>query len=90
MQKILKFSAKWCQPCKVLQPEFDKLKDRYSEEIVFEEIDIDVHYNKAAYYNIRSVPTILFIENDIEVKRIAGLTKFNLLQEALIKSFVNS
>ena len=44
-----------------------------------EVIDIDIHTEIAMEYGIRSVPTIVILDGNVEVKRMTGLvTKDNL------------
>jgi thioredoxin 1 len=56
--KALKFSASWCGPCKMLT------KNLESKGIKLAEYDIDDHTDLAAKYGVRSVPTIVFTDNE--------------------------
>ena len=62
---MLKFSATWCGPCKVLAT---TLKD--AAEI--KSIDVEQDQETARKYNIRSVPTLVFLRNGKEVHRVSG------------------
>ena len=65
--KILKFSASWCGPCRVFAntfkkvSEMEKYKDIEFKSIDIEEDDGELYVEK---YNIRSVPTILLLDED--------------------------
>ena len=63
--EVLKFSATWCGPCKVLAT---TLKD--AAEI--KSIDVEQDQETARKYNIRSVPTLVFLRNGKEVHRVSG------------------
>ena len=63
--EVLKFSATWCGPCKVLAT---TLKD--AAEI--KSIDVEQDQETARKYNIRSVPTLVFLRNGKEVLRVSG------------------
>jgi len=63
--EVLKFSASWCGPCRVLA---NTLKD--VEGIT--PIDIEKDQETARKYGIRSVPTMVFLKNGEEVHRISG------------------
>ena len=67
-EKILKFSASWCSPCKLLT---ESLKVN-EIGIPVEEIDIDVEEKLTAEYNIRSIPTLIYLKDGYEVSRIHG------------------
>jgi thioredoxin 1 len=67
--KVFKFSASWCQPCKMLS----KTLEGY-DAIDIQEIDIDKEQEVAIRYGIRSVPTlVLFDDNGNEVRRKSGV-----------------
>ena len=46
-----------------------------------EVVDIDVHDNLAREYGIRSVPTLVMLDENIEIKRLIGSKTVNELQE---------
>jgi thioredoxin-like negative regulator of GroEL len=68
MKQILYFSAPWCGPCRQFKPVMQELQSEMS--ITF--IDVDASPQSAAAWNVRSVPTTLFIENGIEKGRLVG------------------
>ena len=50
-------------------------------KLPIEVIDIDVHDDIAQNYGIRSVPTLVMLDENNEVKRIVGSKTVNQLQE---------
>jgi thioredoxin 1 len=77
MKKILRFTASWCQPCKALAKNLEIANINLPIEV----IDIDVHDTLAIEYGIRGVPTLVMMDENIEVKRIVGSKTVNELQE---------
>ena len=69
MKKVLKFSASWCGPCKMLAKTFSLIQT----ELEIEEVDVDTNAELAAQYRIRGVPTVVMLENNVEVKRFVGV-----------------
>ncbi|MCI4435874.1 MAG: thioredoxin family protein [Ignisphaera sp.] len=63
--EVLKFSANWCSPCKILA---NTLKD----VIGITNIDIEQDIETAVKYNVRSVPTLVFLRDGKEVHRVSG------------------
>lgn len=69
MKKILRFSAEWCQPCKALA----KNLEIASLTVPVEYVNIDEQYDLATKYQIRGVPTLVLLEDEVEVKRVSGV-----------------
>ena len=69
---ILKFSAKWCGPCK--DPEMlerlHELSKTHSYHV--EEIDIDKHSELCEEYSIQAVPTFVLFDETSSTTTIAG------------------
>ena len=72
MVTVKKFSAAWCGPCRALAPVMEGIKAEHSE-VVFETIDVDVDHEQASKYAIRSVPTVVFVKDGVEVERLVGV-----------------
>jgi len=77
MKRILRFTASWCGPCQGLAMNLETA----DLDLPIEVIDIDIHSDVAQEYGIRSVPTLVMLDENIEVKRIVGLKTVNQLQE---------
>ena len=65
--KILKFYADWCQPCKALSQFLEASKDLVPYPI--EEINIEKDMDSAIKYGVRSVPTMVLLDDDNNVVR---------------------
>jgi thioredoxin 1 len=74
--EVLKFSATWCGPCRVLA---QTLKD--VEGIT--NIDIDKDSETPKKYGIRSVPTMVFLKDGKEVHRQSGNMPLQMYQQIL-------
>jgi thioredoxin 1 len=78
MLKILYFSAPWCGPCKALKPAIDKLESELDPKTVqISRINIDEDKVKAEAYDILSVPTLVFLKDDVVVNSIIGIKSIN-------------
>ena len=69
MKKVYKFSATWCGPCKMLA----KTLSTVESPIPIEEIDIDANPTLTQQFKVRGVPTLVIVEDDVEVKRKVGV-----------------
>jgi thioredoxin 1 len=77
MKRILRFTASWCQPCKSMAMMLEEI----NADVPVEVIDIDVHSELAMEYGIRSVPTLVMKDSNIEVKRMTGVKSKQQLTE---------
>lgn len=77
MKRVLRFTASWCQPCKVMATTLEEINSGVPVEVV----DIDVHSDLAVEYGIRSVPTLVMKDGNIEIKRMTGVKSKQQLTE---------
>ena len=75
--KILRFTASWCGPCKSLAKNLEEANLLIPIEVV----DIDVQSDVAVEYGIRGVPTLVMLDENIEVKRLVGSKTITELKE---------
>jgi thioredoxin len=58
---IVDFYADWCAPCRIVAPILDELAREYEGKIRIYKVDTDREKDLAMAFNIRSIPTMLFI-----------------------------
>jgi thioredoxin 1 len=80
---FIKFSAKWCGPCKTINPVFVTLSETYPK-CVFLHVDVDGCEEASAANEIMSLPTFLVIKDGVCVERLKGANK-NKLSEFVVK-----
>jgi len=81
MKQILYFTASWCGPCRILGPIMESVKG----QVNYSKLDVDVEQDLAVKYKVRSVPTLVLIENGVEKNRLVGVH-----QSPEILNFYNS
>ena len=72
MIKIIRFTASWCGPCKMLAPIFGEVQNEVSD-VMFETIDVDANRDKATQYSVSSVPTVIIEKDGQIVNRFSGV-----------------
>jgi len=85
MKVVKRFSASWCAPCKMLAPVLKQLETEFPD-VQFEAFDVDENPDEAKQFNIRSVPTVLVMENDTVIDTIVGANPKRRYMEALATS----
>ena len=69
---LVDFFATWCQPCKMMHPILEQLKEGLGDSIRIIKIDVDKQGATAAQYNIQSVPTLMLFRNGQSLWRQSG------------------
>ena len=78
-KKVLRFTASWCQPCKMLAKTLEGITIDYP----IETIDIDEKQDLAIQYGVRGVPTLVMLQDDVETKRVVGMQTEGFLKDWL-------
>jgi len=84
---IIKFYAPWCGPCNRMEKGFQELSEEFSD-VLFTSVNIDTEDAITEQYDISSVPTIIFIKNGEEIKRIIGYKSKPTLRK-IVKKVLN-
>lgn len=69
---LLDFTAKWCSPCRVMEPTLALLAKEYGARLRIVPIDVDDDQLTTQQYNVRSMPTFVLIRDGVEVGRAIG------------------
>ena len=74
--QVIDFYAEWCASCKMLMPIINQLENIYSDNdlLSIEKCDVENDLELAIKYNIKSLPVILFVKDNVVLHRINGAT----------------
>lgn len=75
---LVDFFATWCGPCKVLKPTVEKFAAEQSDVNVVL-INVDEHSDIASEFSVRSIPTLLYLENGEVIGREVGNKRLDQL-----------
>lgn len=84
MIKILDFYADWCGPCKMMDPIFKRTMQEYPM-IDTLKINVDSNEQLTKDYNVQSIPTLIFMKDDVEVGRLNGFASSDAIKTILNK-----
>ena len=72
---IVKFSADWCGPCRLLEKNIINLDENKIKNVLFGEINVDDDFADeiTSSLGIRNIPVTIFFKEGKEIKRLVGL-----------------
>ncbi len=68
---LLDFWATWCGPCRMIAPIIEEIAEE-NPELVVGKIDVDQNPGLADAFGIRSIPTLVVMENGKPVATLVG------------------
>jgi thioredoxin 1 len=80
---VVDFWAPWCGPCRVLGPVIEELADDFKGQVKVGKLNVDDSPKTAQQFSIRSIPTVLFINDGKVVDSVVG----SLPKPALAEKF---
>jgi thioredoxin 1 len=75
---LVKFGAPWCGPCRMLDPELDKLAS--SGEVKVVRIEVGQHPDLARHYGVSSIPRLLLLDHGTVLADRVGYADCGQLQ----------
>ena len=77
MRHIIYFTAEWCNPCQRTKPFAEELKQ---EGYPIQFVDADSELEMIKNFSIKSVPTFILMDGNVEINRTNGAkTKIELI-----------
>lgn len=61
---LLEFGRGWCKPCKYMKPILDDMSAAYAGKAIVMTVDMDVNKDMVRDFNIRLMPTQVFLTPD--------------------------
>ena len=80
---LIDFYADWCGPCKMLAPVLETVSEKFNGRVDIYKVNVDQEEELASLFNVRSIPTLLFIPMDGELKITQGAVGQPQLEEAI-------
>ena len=69
---LIDFWAPWCGPCHQFAPIFEGVAEKYPN-VVFGKVNTETEQKLSGYFQIRSIPTLLILRDQIELHQQSGV-----------------
>ena len=86
---LLDFHAKWCGPCRVLDPIMKELDEDYDGKIDIYKVDIEDEMELAQTFGVMAVPTILYIPKEGKPTLSPGAPSKGMISNMIDKVLLN-
>ena len=87
---LIDFYADWCGPCKMVAPILDELAKEYEGKINIYKIDTEAEQELSAMFQIRSIPSMLFIPKGKQPMMNAGALPKHQLKDIIEKELLEN
>ena len=75
VRRLVDFFATWCQPCKMMHPILEQVKEVLGDRIRIIKVDVDKYGVTANQYGIQSVPTLMLFRHGEVLWRTSGVVQ---------------
>jgi putative thioredoxin len=82
---VVDFWADWCEPCKVLMPLLEKIANEYQGAFLLAKVNADEQQGITQQFGVRSLPTVMVIQNGQPVDGFTGAQSEVQVREMLSK-----
>jgi len=82
---IVDFWAPWCGPCRSFAPIYDQVSEKHPD-IVFGKVNTEEEQALAAHFQIRSIPTLMILRDQIVIFAQPGMLPAEALEDLIAKA----
>jgi thioredoxin 1 len=82
---LIDFWAPWCAPCRSFAPIYAQVSERHPD-VVFAKVDTEQEQALAGHFQIRSIPTVMLVREQVILVAQPGMLPESALEELIGKA----
>lgn len=84
---IVDFWAPWCGPCQMMGPIFDEVATQFKGKVKMGKVNVDESQQVPSKFGVSGIPTIVFLQDGVEVSRLVGFQSKESFQAKILEVF---
>ncbi len=80
---MVDFWAEWCGPCHAIAPAVEEIAAEYAGKVIVGKLNVDHNPQTAMKFGVRSIPTLLFLNNGAVTDQVVGSVPKGNITEVL-------
>ena len=82
---VVDFWAPWCGPCQSFGPVYEQISEKH-DDVVFAKVNTEAEQELAAHFQIRSIPTLMILKEQVVVFAQPGALPGSALEDIIGKA----
>jgi thioredoxin 1 len=80
---LVDFWAKWCGPCKILEPVIKSVANKMGDSVKVAKVDVDHAQETTAQFEITLIPTLIVFNKGVPVRQFVGFVSETEIMNAI-------
>lgn len=81
---LVDFTARWCAPCRAIEPTLEALAAGYAGRVRFAKVDVEQQRVTVERFGVRAMPTLLLFKGGRVVRQVIGAVPRSRLEDAVL------
>lgn len=80
---VIDFNAEWCGPCRRMAPIIEELAEKYDNQVIVGQCNVDENIELVNRFGIRNIPAIFFLKGSEVSDKVIGAVPSSQIEEKI-------